>query len=163
MSLVTTSLLLSCGGPQRLRAGDKIRSGPQVGLVTTSPLPSGESPNTSEQRTNQQCEVFLFFCGVSRLFFFKKKAPLAFFFAVGRVSKKRSSRNRKSVRRVFFEQHKLRNFFFSGKGRVTKKRPMACAIRFQVFFVHTQLTQKKKVTYARKKNKRIMPDTLTSC
>ena len=31
-------------GPQRVRAGDKIRSGPHVGLVATSTLPFGESP-----------------------------------------------------------------------------------------------------------------------
>ena len=30
--------------PQRLKAGDKIRSGPQVGLLATPTLPSGRSP-----------------------------------------------------------------------------------------------------------------------
>ena len=32
------------GGHQRFRAGDKIRSGPQVGGLATSPLPYGGSP-----------------------------------------------------------------------------------------------------------------------
>ena len=32
------------GGPQRSRAGDKNRSGPQMGLVATEPLPSRGSP-----------------------------------------------------------------------------------------------------------------------
>ena len=32
------------GGLQRFRAGDKMRSGPNVGLVATSPFPYGEGP-----------------------------------------------------------------------------------------------------------------------
>ena len=32
------------GGPHRFRAEDRIRSGPQVGKVATSPLPPGGSP-----------------------------------------------------------------------------------------------------------------------
>ena len=38
MGLLTTSPLLLGAGPQRFRAGDKIKSGRQVGLVATSPL-----------------------------------------------------------------------------------------------------------------------------
>ena len=33
------------GGPQRFRMGDKIRSGPEVGALATSPLPSGGPPH----------------------------------------------------------------------------------------------------------------------
>ena len=32
------------GGPHRFKAGGRIRSGPQVGKVATSPLPPGKSP-----------------------------------------------------------------------------------------------------------------------
>ena len=78
------STLAVYGGPQRFRAGDKIRSGPQVGLVATSPLPSGGSPTLQSAGQNQQWEVFLFF-GVNRVVFL---SVTHFFVAVGRVSKK---------------------------------------------------------------------------
>ena len=39
------------GAPQRFKAGDKIRSGPQVDGLATLPLPCGGSPNASERGT----------------------------------------------------------------------------------------------------------------
>ena len=42
------------GIPHRLRAGGKIRSGPQVGKVATSPLPSRESPPLESGGKNQK-------------------------------------------------------------------------------------------------------------
>ena len=41
-------------GPQRIRARDKIRSGPHVGRLATSPLPSKASPTLHGGRQNQQ-------------------------------------------------------------------------------------------------------------
>ena len=43
-----TSLLPS-GGPQCFKAGDKIRSGPQMGRSATSPLPSGGCPTLEDK------------------------------------------------------------------------------------------------------------------
>ena len=42
------------GGPDRFRAGGRIRSGPQVGKVATSPLPSGGSPPLHSGGQNQK-------------------------------------------------------------------------------------------------------------
>ena len=42
------------GDPHRLRAGGKIRSGPQVGKVATSPLPSRGSPPLQSGGQNQK-------------------------------------------------------------------------------------------------------------
>ena len=42
------------GGPQHFRAGDKNRSGPQVGLVATAPLQSGGSPTLQSGGQNQK-------------------------------------------------------------------------------------------------------------
>ena len=42
------------GDPHRFRAGGKIRSGPQVGKVATSPLPSRESPPLQSGGGNQK-------------------------------------------------------------------------------------------------------------
>ena len=53
VGLVAASLAIL--GPRRFRVGDKIRSGPQEGLVATSPLLSwGGVPNTSAQRTKSE-------------------------------------------------------------------------------------------------------------
>ena len=41
------------GGAQRFRAGAKIRSGPQVGLVATYPMPSGGSPTLQSGGQNE--------------------------------------------------------------------------------------------------------------
>ena len=43
------------GDPHRFRAGGKIRSGPQVGKVTTSPLPYRGSPPLQSRGQNQKC------------------------------------------------------------------------------------------------------------
>ena len=43
------------GDPHRFRAGGKIRSGPQVGKVATSPLPSRGSPPLQSGWQNQKC------------------------------------------------------------------------------------------------------------
>ena len=43
------------GSPQRFTAGDKIRSGPQLGLVAASPLLSGGSPTLRSGGQNQKC------------------------------------------------------------------------------------------------------------
>ena len=42
------------GGPQRFRAGGKITSGPQVGKMATSPLPSRGSPPLQSRGQNEQ-------------------------------------------------------------------------------------------------------------
>ena len=42
------------GGPQRFKAGDKISTGPQVGTLATSPLPSWGSPTLQSGGRNQQ-------------------------------------------------------------------------------------------------------------
>ena len=42
------------GDPRCCRAGDKIRSGPQVGRVATQPLPSGGVPNAAERGTKSE-------------------------------------------------------------------------------------------------------------
>ena len=42
------------GGPHRFRAGGRIRSGPQVGKVATSPLPFGGSPPLQSGGQNQK-------------------------------------------------------------------------------------------------------------
>ena len=42
------------GGPHRLRAGGKIRSGPQVGKVATSPLPPGGTPSLQSVGQNRK-------------------------------------------------------------------------------------------------------------
>ena len=42
------------GGPQRFRAGGKIRGGPQVGKVATCPLPPGGSPSLQSGGQNQK-------------------------------------------------------------------------------------------------------------
>ena len=42
------------GGPQHFRAGDKIRNGPQVGVVATSPLSSVGSPTLQSGGQNQK-------------------------------------------------------------------------------------------------------------
>ena len=43
------------GDPRRFRAGGKIRSGPQVGKVATSPLPYRGSPPLQSRGQNQKC------------------------------------------------------------------------------------------------------------
>ena len=42
------------GGPQRFRAGDKIRNGLQVGRVAAYPLPPGGSPMLQEPGTKSE-------------------------------------------------------------------------------------------------------------
>ena len=42
------------GGPQHFTAGNKIRSGPQVGLVATSPLLYGGSPTLQSGGQNRK-------------------------------------------------------------------------------------------------------------
>ena len=43
------------GGPKCFKAMDKIKSGPQVGRLATSPLPSGASPMLRSGGQNQTC------------------------------------------------------------------------------------------------------------
>ena len=43
------------GDPRRCKAGDKIRNGPLVGKVATSPLPSRQSPPLQSGGQNQKC------------------------------------------------------------------------------------------------------------
>ena len=56
---------LSIGDPHRFRAGGKIRSGPQVGKLATSPLPYRGAPPLQSGGQNQKWPT----SGQGRLFF----------------------------------------------------------------------------------------------
>ena len=62
-----TSPLPSGGGPHCFRAGDTIKSGPQVGGLATSPLGSGGSPMLQSGGQNQQWQS-----EVEKTYFFGK-------------------------------------------------------------------------------------------
>ena len=83
------------GDPHRFRAGGRIRSGPQVGKMATSPLPYRGSPALQSGGQNQKrnsivemsvSRFFIFFFGVSRVtfFFFGVSRVNFFFFGVSR-------------------------------------------------------------------------------
>ena len=106
------------GDPHRFRAGGRIRSGPQVGKMATSPLPYRGSPALQSGGQNQKRNSIVEM-SVSRffIFFFWRKSRNFFFFGVGRV-------NFFFWRKSLFyikKKRKSRNFFFFGVGRVAKK------------------------------------------